>query len=98
MPERGLLFVFSVAVIFASLTAAVWLMATGQADSVDGLFLLISCLVLALAFGLYARYLIRSAIETGAPVTTTAKAPAAAEKKAAPPMPVATEQTAGQAR
>lgn len=95
--DRGLLFVFSLCVIAASLAVAVWLAATGQAAYVDGLFLLISCLVLALAFGLYVRYLIRSAM-VGAPVTTPAKSAAAAPEKAASPVPAESRELAGKAR
>jgi hypothetical protein len=56
--ERGVLFLFSLGVITACLVAAVWLVATGQAAYIDGLFLLLCCLVIALAFALYLKYLI----------------------------------------
>jgi len=97
MSDRGVLFVFSLGVILASLTVAVWLMATGQARYVDGLFLLISCLVLALAFGLYVRYVIRSAMAS-APAAATVKSVSAARKKPTPAAPAAAEQTAAKAR
>jgi hypothetical protein len=91
VPDRGWMFVFSLGVMVACLAVAVWLMATGQAAYVDGLFLLISSLVLALAFGLYLGYLIRGARDeapgpkrvTSAAGVRKAAAPAAAEKSAA---------------
>ena len=91
MLERGLLFLFSLGVIIASLAAAVWLVTTGQAAYVDGLFLLLTCLVAALAFSLYLRYLIRSAIKADAPVKAAAKTVAGGPKKAAAPAPAKTE-------
>lgn len=92
--ERGLLFLFSLGIIMASLSVAVWLIVTGQAAYVDGLFLLLSCLVVALALGLYLKYLVKSAIELSAPVKTAAKATATAPEKLARAVPVAAGQTA----
>ena len=63
MSDRGFCFLFSCAVILASLCAAGWLAATGQATTVDGLFLLLTCLVVALAFALYVMFMIRRAME-----------------------------------
>jgi predicted lipid-binding transport protein (Tim44 family) len=74
-------------VILASLCAAGWLLATGQAASVDGLFLLLTCLLVTLAFALYVRFMIRRAME---PVETSAAKPAkaaATPSKAAPLVP-----------
>ena len=77
MSDRGLLFLFSCAVIVASLGAAVWLIATGQAATVDGLFLLLTCLTVAAAFALYLMYMIRRAMEpTEQPAAKPAKAAA----------------------
>jgi hypothetical protein len=95
--DRGLLFLFSLCVIAGSLAVAVWLAATGQAAYVDGLFLLISCLVLALAFGLYIRYLIRS-VAPGVPVTAPSKSKAAAPEKSSSRVPAETGELAGKAR
>lgn len=78
MSDRAILFLFSCAVVIASLAAAGWLIATGQAGTVDGLFLLLTCLVTALAFALYLRFMIRRAMESLAtPASKPAKASAA---------------------
>ena len=101
MSDRGWLFVFSLSVIAASLGVAAWLAITGQARYIDGLFLLISCLVLALAFGIYLRYLVRSAIMTVSPpetATLKAAAPSASARKPAPPVAAASQQLAGKTR
>lgn len=93
MSERGGLFLFSLAVILASLIVAAWLIATGQAAYIDGLFLLICCLVFATVFGFYARYLIRSVLDASASPAVTKQALAARESPA--PVPVsAAERTA----
>jgi hypothetical protein len=84
MSDRGFCFLFSCAVILASLCAAGWLAATGQATTVDGLFLLLTCLVVALAFALYVMFMIRRAMEAP-PKPATAKA--AVQPKATPLVP-----------
>jgi hypothetical protein len=62
-----------------SLAAAGWLLVSGQAGSVDGLFLLLTCLLAALAFALYLLFMINSAKESLKPSAAakpaTAKAP-----------------------
>jgi hypothetical protein len=88
--DRAILFLFSVFVEIASLAAAVWLLATGQAGTVDGLFLLLTCLLIALAFGLYLVFMIRRAMEP-APAPTPAAQPAKTTTPAQPqakPTPV----------
>jgi len=70
MPKRGLLFLFSLAVIAAMLAVAAWLFTTRQADSFDGLFLLLACLVLAFAFSLFVRFLIRDALRESSTAKT----------------------------
>jgi hypothetical protein len=76
--DRAILFLFSLVVEIASLGAAGWLLATGQAASVDGLFLLLTCLLVALAFALYLLFMIRRAQESlQAPAAKPAKATAA---------------------
>jgi ABC-type uncharacterized transport system permease subunit len=70
MPKRGLLFLFSLAVVAAMLAVADWLLATRQADSFDGLFLFLSSLLLAFVFSLFIRFLIRDAMRE----SSTAKA------------------------
>jgi hypothetical protein len=82
--DRAILFLFSVFVEIASLAGAVWLLATGQAGTVDGLFLLLTCLLIALAFGLYLVFMIRRAMEP-APAPT----PAAHAKTTTPAQPQA---------
>ena len=91
MSDRAILFLFSVLVEIASLAAAAWLLATGQAGTVDGLFLLLTCLLIALAFGLYLLFMIRRAMEP-APAPTAAAQPAKTSTPAQPqakPAPVA---------
>jgi hypothetical protein len=80
--DRAILFLFSVLVEIASLAAAVWLLVTGQAGTVDGLFLFLTCLLIALAFGLYLVFMIKRAMEP-------APAPAAQPAKTATPAPQA---------
>jgi hypothetical protein len=89
MSDRGLLFIFSCIVILASLGASGWLVVTGQAASVDGLFLLLMCLLIALAFALYVMFMIKRAMEAlETPPAKPAKATAATpQPKAAPMVP-----------
>jgi hypothetical protein len=85
--DRAILFLFSVFVEIASLAAAVWLLATGQAGTVDGLFLLLTCLLVALAFGLYLLFMVRRAMEPApapAPAAQTAKTTPAAQPQTKP--------------
>ncbi|MGC9946376.1 MAG: hypothetical protein ABSF64_08410 [Bryobacteraceae bacterium] len=90
MSDRAILFLFSVVVEIASLAAAGWLLATGQAASVDGLFLLLTCLLVALAFGLFIAFMIRRAMEPApAPAAQPAKANAAPAQSKPAPAPAA---------
>lgn len=90
MSDRAILFVFSIAVEIASLAAAAWLLASGQAAYVDGLFLLLTCLLIALAFGLYLLFVIRRAMEPEpAPAQPAKTAAAASARAAAKPAPAA---------
>ena len=85
MSDRAILFLFSVVVEIASLVAAGWLLATGQAGTVDGLFLLLTCLLVALAFGLYLVFMIRRAMEPApAPAAQPAKTTPAAQPQPKP--------------
>jgi hypothetical protein len=85
MSDRGFLFIFSCIVILASLGAVGWMAATGQATSVDGLFLVLMCLLIALAFGLYVMFMINRAKESlEVPPAKPAKATATSQPKAAP--------------
>jgi TRAP-type C4-dicarboxylate transport system permease small subunit len=93
MSDRAFCFLFSCVVILASLGAAGWLVATGQATEVDGLFLLLTCLTIALAFGLYVMFMIRRAMESlEEPAPKPAQAPAAASPAKTAPL-VAAEKT-----
>jgi len=87
MSDRGFCFLFSCAVILASLGATGWLLATGQAATVDGLFLMLMSLTVAAGFALYVMYMIKRAMET--PVQPAAKpAKAAVTTAAAKPAPL----------
>jgi len=55
-----LLCVVSIGLLMAACGIAAWLLFTGQAGTVDGLFLLCTCIVLGLAALLYLRFLIKS--------------------------------------
>jgi len=69
--------------IVGGVGAAIWLLATGQAGTVDGLFLLLTALLLAGAFALYVMFMIRRAMEAvSKPVPQAAKAGAGAAAKA----------------
>jgi hypothetical protein len=81
MSDRGILFLFSFLMILGGLAASVWLLATGQAATVDGLFLLLTALLVAASFLLYVAFVIRRAMEVEKPAAP-AKAPAAAKTPA----------------
>jgi ABC-type Na+ efflux pump permease subunit len=86
MSDRGFLFLFSIVMIVAGLGAAVWLFATGQAGTVDGLFLLLTALLIVFVFVLYVAYVIRRAMEAVTPPTPqTAKAGVPATKRTPAP-------------
>src|SRR5260370_41762549 len=63
MSDRGLLFIFGVVVILVCLGSCAGLLINGQAESVDGLFLILMCLAIALAFGLYLMFMLKRAME-----------------------------------
>jgi len=88
MSDRGFLFLFSLLMIGLGIGSAVWLFATGQAGTVDGLFLLLTSLLIAVVFGMYVMYVIRRAMEAVTPKPAQpakAGAPAAAAKRAPTP-------------
>ena len=87
MSDRAALFLFSVLMVIVSLAASGWLLVSGQAGSVDGLFLLLTCLLVALAFALYLMFIINRAKESLQPAP--AAKPAAA--KAAPKAPTSSQ-------
>ena len=81
MSDRAALFLFSIFMILVSLGAAAWLLVTGQAGTVDGLFLLLTALLSAAVFGLYVKFMIGRAMEAQKPAPaasarTTVKAEA----------------------
>jgi membrane protein DedA with SNARE-associated domain len=67
MSDRGFLFLFSILMIAGGVGAAVYLAATGQAQSVDGLFLVLTALLVAVVFGLYVKYMVGRAMEETLP-------------------------------
>jgi hypothetical protein len=80
--ERVGVFVFSLLMVAGSLGLAVWLVTTGQAAYVDGLFLLLVCFVFAGVFGTCARLVVRAGIE-GAAAPAAPKAAETVQRKAA---------------
>ena len=78
MSDRGILFLFSLFMIVVSLGVVVWLLISGQAGTVDGLFMVLTALITAAAFGLYVKFVIARAMEVKKP------SPAAAAKAAKP--------------
>jgi hypothetical protein len=74
MSDRGFLFLFSVLMIAGGVASAAYLVATGQAGTVDGLFLMLTALLLAACFLLYLIYLIHRAMEPAKPVAPAPKA------------------------
>lgn len=63
MSDRAALFLFSLFMIVVSLGAAVWLFVSGQAGTVDGLFLVLTALLSAAVFALYVKFVIGRAME-----------------------------------
>jgi hypothetical protein len=83
MSDRAALFLFSLLMIVVSLGAVVWLFVTGQAGTVDGLFLVLTALLGAAVFALYVKFMIGRAMEAQKqPPAPAAKA--VAKKEAAP--------------
>jgi hypothetical protein len=90
MSDRGFLFLFSLLMIAVGLGSAVWLFVSGQAGTVDGLFLVLTALLFAVVFGLYVLYAIRRALEAATPPPAqTAKAGVAAPAAKRTPTPAA---------
>jgi hypothetical protein len=82
------MFLISALFVLCSLGTSAWLIVSGQAESVDGLFLLLTCLLIAFAFALYMVFLIRRAMAELRKPATPAKAAAATKPKAAAPATV----------
>ena len=85
MSDRGFLFLFSVLMIVGGLGTSVWLFLSGQAGTVDGLFLLLTALLVAVVFALYVMFVIHREMEAASkPAKAPAKAATAAAKAPAP--------------
>ena len=84
MSDRGFLFLFSLLMAAAGLGTAGWLLATGQAGTVDGLFLLLAALLAAAIFAAYLVFLIRRAMESSALGPVKAEAASAPKESAVP--------------
>jgi TRAP-type C4-dicarboxylate transport system permease small subunit len=85
MSDRGFLFLFSLLMIAAGGASVAYLVATGQAGTVDGLFLTLTALLLTVCFALYVIYVIHRAMEAAKPTAPAAKAAATpSPAKAAP--------------
>ena len=64
MLERVGVFLLSVLLVAGSLGLAVWIIATGQAASMDGIFLVLVCLVFALVFSICAYLVVKAGLST----------------------------------
>ena len=78
MSDRALLFLFSILMVAVAGASVVYLIVTGQAASVDGLFLVVTALTIAAGFALYVVYVIHRAMEPAKPAPQPAKASAPA--------------------
>jgi hypothetical protein len=83
MADRAFLFLFSVLMVAGSGAAAAYLVVSGQAATVDGLFLVVTALLVAASFALYLVYQIRRAMEAVKPPAQAAKAAAPSAAKPA---------------
>lgn len=84
------MFLFSIFMIIAGVASAVYLVVTGQAGTVDGLFLVLTALLIAVVFAIYLKYMIGRAMEPAKSPAATAAKPAVAAKTAKPaPAPAA---------
>jgi small-conductance mechanosensitive channel len=93
MSDRGLLFIFSILMALGALAVAGWLVVSGQAGTVDGLFLLLTALLTALCFVLYVVFLIRRAMEVATRPAAAQTAKAGASAPGAKPAPATVSQT-----
>lgn len=89
MSDRGFLFLFSVLMIAGGLGATAWLVISGQALTVDGLFLVLTALLVAVVFLLYVMFMMRREMEAQRAVKPAAAPAKAAAGAAAKPAPVA---------
>jgi len=90
MSDRGFLFLFSLLMILAGVASAAYLVATGQAGTVDGLFLVLTALLIAVVFAMFVIYMVKRAREVAQGPAAAAAKPAAAAKATKPaPAPAA---------
>jgi hypothetical protein len=92
MSDRGFLFLFSVLMIVGGIATTGWLFATGQAGTVDGLFLALTALLIAAAFGLYLKFMIGRAMEAASTKAPAQPAKSGAAAPAAKPSPATASQ------
>jgi hypothetical protein len=64
MTDRAVLFLASLIIMVSALVIAIWLIFTGQVGTFDGNFLLLCALVVAAAFALYLKFVIKRALES----------------------------------
>jgi hypothetical protein len=88
MSDRGFLFLFSVLTIIGCLAYCGWVIATGQALTMDGLFMLLTAGLVAAVFGLYVMFMINRELEAQKAAAQPAKPPAPAKAKPAAPAAV----------
>jgi hypothetical protein len=62
MSERAISLLLSAIIAAVAVIMGGWLIATGEVSTIDGLFLFCSCVAIAFAFGLYVRWMLRSAM------------------------------------
>ena len=84
MTDRACLFLFSLLMIVGGLAFSGWLLATGQAGTVDGLFLLLTALLIVAVFGLYVMFMIHREQAAAKAAAQPAKPAAATKAKPAP--------------
>ena len=97
MSDRAFLFLFSLLMIVICLAFSGWLIVTDQALTVDGLFLLLTALLVAAVFGLYVMFMINREREAAKAAAQPAKPAAPAKAKPAPPTVPTESQTPTQA-
>ena len=91
MSDRGFLFLFSVLTIIGSLAYCAWVVASGQALTMDGLFMMLTALLVAAVFGLYIKFMISRELEAQKAAVEPAKPAAPAKAKPAAPAATVTE-------
>lgn len=83
------MFLFSIVMILGGIGCAVYLFATGQAGTVDGLFMVLTSLLTAVVFAMYLKYMIGRAMEAAKAPAPAAKPAAAAPAAKSAPAPAA---------